>query len=198
MHGVRKEKRRGNRKAVPNNRDGLSLPSTPAYAKGFRLRRGFGGQDGGQAQRLLRSAHLPPTDVSEHSERAGADQQQRRGFGDRAEVGLDVSEIGIRADAARIDERRAAGKGAVGVQLIDDRFLALVSTSVSTNPEMIKRILYNPWFAFGLFILQIFIVVAISAAVMRLSPGAALLLFLFYRRDLSGAGMFLLLRTSRR
>jgi FtsH-binding integral membrane protein len=111
---------------------------------------------------------------------------------------------------------------------------ALVSTSVSTNPELVKRILYNPWFAFGLFILQIIVVLAISASVMRLSPGVALLLFLFYsaltgvaissifiyysrstiaytfwvaagmflfssivglfiKRDLSGAGMFLLL-----
>lgn len=57
---------------------------------------------------------------------------------------------------------------------------ALVSTSVSTNPDLIRRILYNPWFTFGLFILQIFVVVAISGAVMRLSPGMAFLLFLFY------------------
>jgi len=111
---------------------------------------------------------------------------------------------------------------------------ALVSTSVSTNPEMVRRILYNPWFAFGLFLLQIFVVVGISASVMRLSPGVAFLLFLLYsaltgvaissifiyysnstiaytfwvaagmflfsslvgliiKRDLSGAGMFLLL-----
>jgi len=57
---------------------------------------------------------------------------------------------------------------------------AVVSSSVSSNPEMIKRILYNPWFAFGLFLLQIFVVVAISAAVTRLSTGAAFLLFLLY------------------
>jgi FtsH-binding integral membrane protein len=111
---------------------------------------------------------------------------------------------------------------------------AVVSTSVSTNPAMIQRILFNPWFAFGLFLLQIFVVVGISAAVMRLSAGVAFLLFLLYsaltgvaissifiyysnstiaytfwvaagmflfssvvglviKRDLSGAGMFLLL-----
>jgi hypothetical protein len=111
---------------------------------------------------------------------------------------------------------------------------ALFATTVSSNPEMVKRILYNPWFAFGLFMLQIVVVVFLSAAVMRLSAGVAFLLFLFYsaltgislstifiyysqstiaytfwvaagmflfsaviglviRRDLSGAGMFLLL-----
>jgi uncharacterized protein len=57
---------------------------------------------------------------------------------------------------------------------------AWVSTAVSQNEELIKRILYNPWFAFGLFLLQIFVVVAISAAVMRLSPAVAFLLFLLY------------------
>jgi uncharacterized protein len=57
---------------------------------------------------------------------------------------------------------------------------AVVSSSVSTNPEFMKRILYNPWFAFGLFLIQVFVVVAISGAVMRLSPGVAFLLFLVY------------------
>lgn len=57
---------------------------------------------------------------------------------------------------------------------------ALVSTSVSTNAEFMKRVLYSPWFAFGLFILQILIVVWLSASVMRLAPGVAFLLFLLY------------------
>ena len=57
---------------------------------------------------------------------------------------------------------------------------ALVATQVSNNDELVKRIMFDPWFAFGLFIIQIVIVTAISAAVMRLSPGVALLLFLFY------------------
>jgi len=111
---------------------------------------------------------------------------------------------------------------------------ALVSTYVSNNPALMKRILYDGWFTFGLFMIQIIIVVWLSAAVMRLSPGVAFLLFLVYsaltgltisaifiyysqstiaytfwvaagmflfssvvglfiRRDLSGAGMFLLL-----
>ena len=57
---------------------------------------------------------------------------------------------------------------------------ALVSTWVSTNLELLWRISTNPWIAFGLFILQIIIVVALSASIMRLSTGVAALLFLFY------------------
>jgi len=57
---------------------------------------------------------------------------------------------------------------------------AWVSTSVSTNPDLMKRILFDPWFTFGLFMIQIIVVVWLSAAVMRMSPGVALLLFLFY------------------
>ena len=57
---------------------------------------------------------------------------------------------------------------------------AVVASSVSNNPELMKRILFYPWFTFGLFMLQIIVVVWLSAAVMRMSPGAALLLFLLY------------------
>jgi FtsH-binding integral membrane protein len=57
---------------------------------------------------------------------------------------------------------------------------AAVSQGVYANEDLMMRILFNPWFAFGLFLLQIFLVVAISAAVMRLSPGVAFLLFLLY------------------
>jgi len=57
---------------------------------------------------------------------------------------------------------------------------ALVSSAVSTNEELMKRILYYPWFTFGLFLLQIVVVVFLSAAVQRMSTGAALLLFLLY------------------
>jgi FtsH-binding integral membrane protein len=57
---------------------------------------------------------------------------------------------------------------------------ALVSTSVSNNPALMKRILYDGWFTFGLFMLQMIIVVWLSAAVMRLSPAVAFLLFLLY------------------
>ena len=57
---------------------------------------------------------------------------------------------------------------------------ALVSSAVSTNEELMKRILFYPWFTFGLFILQIVVVVMLGAAVTRLSPGVAFLLFLLY------------------
>lgn len=57
---------------------------------------------------------------------------------------------------------------------------ALVSTWVSSNPDLIRRILFDPWFVWLIFIIQIVVVVALSAAVTRLSPGVALLLFFFY------------------
>ena len=46
---------------------------------------------------------------------------------------------------------------------------AIVSTWVSTNLDLLWKISTNPGIAFGLFILQINIVVALSASVMRLS-----------------------------
>jgi hypothetical protein len=57
---------------------------------------------------------------------------------------------------------------------------AVVANSVSQNPELMKRIMLYPWFTFGLFMLQIIIVVWLSAAVMRMSAGLAFLLFLAY------------------
>jgi FtsH-binding integral membrane protein len=57
---------------------------------------------------------------------------------------------------------------------------AWVASSVSTNEELMKRILFDPWFTFGLFMIQIIVVVWLSAAVMRMSPAAAFLLFLSY------------------
>ncbi len=57
---------------------------------------------------------------------------------------------------------------------------ALVSNAVSQNPALMKRILLYPWFTFGLFLLQIVVVVFLSAAVQRMSTGAAFLLFLLY------------------
>lgn len=111
---------------------------------------------------------------------------------------------------------------------------ALVSTWVASNEDLLLRIAFNPWFAWGLFIVQLVVVAVLSAAVLRMSAGAALLLFFLYsaltglsisaifvyysqsviaytfwvtagmflftsllglliRRDLSGAGMFLLM-----
>ncbi|MGD8473764.1 MAG: Bax inhibitor-1/YccA family protein [Anaerolineae bacterium] len=57
---------------------------------------------------------------------------------------------------------------------------ALVTTWVSTNARLLFRIAADPWFAFGLFIIQIIVVIALSAAAMRLSPAVAALLFIFY------------------
>jgi FtsH-binding integral membrane protein len=57
---------------------------------------------------------------------------------------------------------------------------ALVATWVSTNVRLLFRIAADPWFAFGLFIIQIMVVAALSAAAMRLKPAVAALLFLFY------------------
>ena len=57
---------------------------------------------------------------------------------------------------------------------------ALVATWVSGNLVLQFRLLTSPMLAFGLFILQVIIVVALSAAVMRLSPAVAVLLFLLY------------------
>ncbi len=57
---------------------------------------------------------------------------------------------------------------------------AVVSTWVSTSLKFQFRLFTSPTLGFGLFILQIIVVVALSASVMRLSPGVAFLLFLFY------------------
>ena len=57
---------------------------------------------------------------------------------------------------------------------------AMIATSVSTNQALMKRILFDPWFTFGLFMIQIIVVVWLSAAVVRMSPGLALILFLLY------------------
>lgn len=54
-----------------------------------------------------------------------------------------------------------------------------VASLASQNIALVIRT-NMPGFAFGLFILQILLVVVLSAAVMKMSPGVALLLFLFY------------------
>ena len=55
----------------------------------------------------------------------------------------------------------------------------LVASWTSNNQDLLVKT-FRPGFAFGLFILQIIIVVALSAAVMRMSPAMAGLLFLLY------------------
>jgi FtsH-binding integral membrane protein len=57
---------------------------------------------------------------------------------------------------------------------------ALVSTWVSTNLRLLLRVSADPWFAFGLFIIQIIIVVTLGAAAMRLRPAIAAILFILY------------------
>ncbi|HVG96396.1 MAG TPA: Bax inhibitor-1/YccA family protein [Chloroflexota bacterium] len=57
---------------------------------------------------------------------------------------------------------------------------AAVSGSVSSNPEMVRRILFDPWFTWGLFFVQLALVAFLSAAVMRMAPGVAFLVFLAY------------------
>ena len=51
---------------------------------------------------------------------------------------------------------------------------------VTSSLRLQFALISSPMLSFGLFILQIVIVVALSAAVMRLSPGVAALLFLLY------------------
>jgi hypothetical protein len=57
---------------------------------------------------------------------------------------------------------------------------ALVSTWVSGNLPLLIRLSTNPWLAFGLFIVQIIVVVALTGAAMRMSAAVAGLLFVLY------------------
>jgi len=57
---------------------------------------------------------------------------------------------------------------------------ALVATWVTNSLSLQYALISRPMLSFGLFIFQVIIVVALSAAVMRLSPGVAALLFLLY------------------
>jgi FtsH-binding integral membrane protein len=57
---------------------------------------------------------------------------------------------------------------------------AFIAQSVSDNPEFIKRTLFNPWFCFGLFMLQILLVVFLSVRAESMNAGVAFLLFLAY------------------
>jgi len=55
----------------------------------------------------------------------------------------------------------------------------LVASWTSNNIALMLKTM-TPGFAFGLFIIEIIVVVALSASVMRMSPAVAFLLFLFY------------------
>lgn len=57
---------------------------------------------------------------------------------------------------------------------------AIVAGWVTGNMNLMIRVATNPWLAWGLFIVQIILVVALSNAVMRMNPGVAFLLFILY------------------
>jgi len=57
---------------------------------------------------------------------------------------------------------------------------AFIAQTVSDNPEFIKRTLFNPWFCFGLFMVQILLVVWLAARADTMAAGLAFLLFLAY------------------
>ena len=57
---------------------------------------------------------------------------------------------------------------------------AVISTAIAANTTFILRLATSPWLAFGLFIIQIAIVAALSGAVMRMKAGIAFILFLLY------------------
>ena len=56
----------------------------------------------------------------------------------------------------------------------------LVASATSNNLELILRISLNPWISFGLFIIQIAVVVLLSAAAIKMSPVVAGLFFILY------------------
>ncbi len=56
----------------------------------------------------------------------------------------------------------------------------LVANAVTQNKSFILRLATNPWLAWGLFIIQVMVVVGLTGAIRRLGAGAAALLFLLY------------------
>jgi len=56
----------------------------------------------------------------------------------------------------------------------------VVAYLTSNNLDLMLRIHLNPWIAFGLFMLQILVVVSIGGLAMRLSGFTSTLLFIFY------------------
>jgi hypothetical protein len=70
----------------------------------------------------------------------------------------------------------------------------IVSYWVSENTQFESRLVANPWLGWGLFIVQVILVHAISVRVMKIAPAGAALLFLLYAA-LTGvviSGIFLL------
>ncbi len=85
-------------------------------------------------------------------------------------VSKPVSETRINTFVAQVYLLMALGLAVTG----------FVASWASTNVPLMLRMAYRPGLAFGLFIVQIIIVVALSAAVMKMSPGVAFVLFLVY------------------
>jgi hypothetical protein len=56
----------------------------------------------------------------------------------------------------------------------------LTASLVVANEQFLLRLATSPWLAWGLFLVQIIVVVVLSGAVRRMAPGVAALLFLFY------------------
>jgi FtsH-binding integral membrane protein len=56
----------------------------------------------------------------------------------------------------------------------------LTAYFVGTNTALVTKIMTNPWIFIGLFIIQLVLVIALSSAIMRLSYGTAIMLFLGY------------------
>lgn len=56
----------------------------------------------------------------------------------------------------------------------------IVASWTASNLNLLLRLSTSPWIAFGLFIVQIAVVVALSAAALRLAPAMAGLLFILY------------------
>jgi uncharacterized protein len=56
----------------------------------------------------------------------------------------------------------------------------LVASMTANNLDLVLRVNQDPWIAFGLFMLQILVVVSIGGMAMRLSTPASFLLFVFY------------------
>ena len=57
---------------------------------------------------------------------------------------------------------------------------AVVAAWVSTSPTMLRLIYTNWWVPLGLFVVQIILVIALTAAISRLSTGVAVALFVAY------------------
>src|SRR5512139_4074553 len=56
----------------------------------------------------------------------------------------------------------------------------VVAAWVSTSPAMLRLIYTNWWVPLVLFVVQIILVIALTAAITRLSTGAAVALFVVY------------------